>query len=171
MSEVETAQTSSHSARFRRSILLTHSPIRLCRGEHQPHPLASGKVVDGVRLRTPDGRPYKKTFRTKREAELFEAKECTDRHRGAWVDPNAGRFPFEDDAKRWLVVEDGLIARNPCLIGGAGTEHGPERPVASIPQVCALADAVPERYGPMVLLACLGGLRLGEVLVIRRLLR
>ena len=40
------------------------------------------------------------------------------------------------------AVEDGLIANNPCVIKGAGVEHSPERPVATIHQVFALADAV-----------------------------
>lgn len=88
--------------------------------------LKSGKVVYDVRLRTPEGRPYKRTFATKREAETFEANERTDRHRGAWVDPHAGRILFADYA---------------------------ERPVASIPQVYDLAGAVPDRLRAMVLLA------------------
>jgi hypothetical protein len=37
-----------------------------------------------VRLRDPSGKPYKRTFRTKREAETFDARERADRSRGAW---------------------------------------------------------------------------------------
>ena len=55
-----------------------------------PRRVAGGKVVYDVRLRTPDGRQYKRTFRTKREAELFEASDRTERNRGGWVDPSAG---------------------------------------------------------------------------------
>jgi hypothetical protein len=41
------------------------------------------------------------------------------------------------------AVADGLIAKNPCAIAGAGIERSAERPVASLAQVWALADAVP----------------------------
>ena len=44
------------------------------------------------------------------------------------------------------AVDDGLIRRNPCRIKGAGDEHSPERPVLSVAQVFALADAVGPRY-------------------------
>ena len=58
--------------------------------------------------------------------------------------------------------------KNPCLIEGAGVEHSPERPIATVPEVYALADAVEARYRPMVLLAVFAGLRLGELLSLRR---
>jgi hypothetical protein len=57
------------------------------------------------------------------------------------------------------AVDDGLIRRNPCRIKGAGQEKSPERPVLSIPQVYALADAVGDRYRALVLLAVFGSLR------------
>ena len=57
------------------------------------------------------------------------------------------------------AVEDGLLARNPCTIRGAGVERSPERPVASIAEVYHLADAMEDRYRLMVLLATFGGLR------------
>jgi hypothetical protein len=44
------------------------------------------------------------------------------------------------------AVSDGLLQRNPCMIKGAGSPRAAERPVVSIPQVLALADAVPPRY-------------------------
>lgn len=200
--------------------------------------LAGGKVVYDVRLRTPDGRQYKRTFSTKRDAELFDATDRTERSRGGWVDPAAGRISLANYADRWLrertglrprtcelyegllrlhvlpalgetnlnalttstvrswyadldrarhpgpsttakayrllrtilntAVEDGLIAKNPCVITGAGVERNPERPIATIPEVYALADAVDERYRPMVLLATFTGLRLGELLALTR---
>jgi integrase len=40
------------------------------------------------------------------------------------------------------AVEDELIRRNPCRIRGAGKESAPERPVATVDQVDALADAI-----------------------------
>ena len=39
------------------------------------------------------------------------------------------------------AVDDGLIRRNPCRIKGAGQEKSAERPVLTVPQVYALADA------------------------------
>ena len=57
--------------------------------------LKSGRTVYDVRLRDPHGRLYKRTFRTKREAERFRATELTDRARGAWVDPRRGKVTLE----------------------------------------------------------------------------
>ena len=39
------------------------------------------------------------------------------------------------------AVDDGLIKRNPCRIRGGGPEKSAERPVLTIAQVGALADA------------------------------
>jgi len=66
------------------------------------------------------------------------------------------------------AVEDGLLVRNPCTIKGAGVERSPERPIATIEQVYQLADAIESRYRGMVLLATFCGLRLGELLALRR---
>jgi integrase len=63
---------------------------------------------------------------------------------------------------------DGLIARNPCTIAGAGVERSPERPVASLAQVWALADAVPPRFRVLVLTAAFAGLRFGELAALTR---
>jgi integrase len=65
-------------------------------------------------------------------------------------------------------VLDDLIARNPCRIRGAGLEHAPQRPTASVEDVWNLADAVPVRYRSLVLLAGFCGLRLGELLGLER---
>jgi integrase len=43
------------------------------------------------------------------------------------------------------VEEDKIIARNPCRIRGAGSEHAPERPVLMVGQVFALAERVGRR--------------------------
>jgi integrase len=64
------------------------------------------------------------------------------------------------------AVEDGLISKNPCAIKGAGVEHHPERPVATIEQVFQLAEAIDPGYRAMVLLASFTGLRLGELLAL-----
>jgi integrase len=66
------------------------------------------------------------------------------------------------------AVEDGLIRRNPCRLKGAGTEHSPERPLLTVGQVYALAEACGPRYETMVLLACFCGLRWGELVALRR---
>ena len=66
------------------------------------------------------------------------------------------------------AVDDGLLMRNPCTIRGAGVAHSPERPVASITQVYALAHVIDERHRLMVLLGTFCGLRLGELLALRR---
>jgi integrase len=66
------------------------------------------------------------------------------------------------------AVEDELIVKNPCTIRGAGVEHSPERPVATIPQVYALANAVEPGYRVLVLAAAFSSLREGELFGLRR---
>jgi integrase len=67
------------------------------------------------------------------------------------------------------AVDDGLIRRNPCRIDGAGQEHSPERPVLTIAQVVALADAFTDRrYRLLVLLAVFCSLRWGELAALPR---
>jgi hypothetical protein len=53
--------------------------------------LANGRVAYDVRLRGANGRAYKRTFRTRKEAEKFQARERADQSRGSWVDPSSGR--------------------------------------------------------------------------------
>lgn len=66
------------------------------------------------------------------------------------------------------AVDDGLIKRNPCRIKGADREQSAERPVATIAQVFALADAVPALFRALILAAALTGLRWGELIALRR---
>jgi integrase len=66
------------------------------------------------------------------------------------------------------AADDGLIRRNPCRVKGAGTENSPERPVLTVAQVYALAEASGPRYRALVLLACFCGLRWGELAALRR---
>src|SRR5438552_3854946 len=66
------------------------------------------------------------------------------------------------------AVEDDLIPKNPVAIKGAGVEHPKERPIASIEQVYALADAIGPRYRALVLTATFTGLRLGELRALTR---
>src|SRR6478735_8547540 len=61
------------------------------------------------------------------------------------------------------AVDDEVIVRNPCRIRNAGVERFAQRRMASLPQLYALADAVPDRYRTLVLLAGLSGLRTGEL--------
>lgn len=70
----------------------------------------------------------------------------------AWyADLTRGRYPGASTAAKAYrllrticatAVTDGLIAANPCDIDGAGRERPDERPVATVAEVCALADAV-----------------------------
>jgi integrase len=66
------------------------------------------------------------------------------------------------------AVDDGLIRRNPCRIKGASVEKSPERPVLTVPEVFALAEAIDERYAALILLAALVSLRWGELAALRR---
>jgi integrase len=63
-----------------------------------------GTVYD-VRLRDPDGRPYKRTFRTRREAEQFEASQRVDQARGTWIDPRGAALRLDEWATHWLETD------------------------------------------------------------------
>lgn len=65
------------------------------------------------------------------------------------------------------AVDDDLLVKNPCRIERGGAEHHPEQQFLSMPQLYALADAVPDCYRVLVLLAGLGGLRQGELAALR----
>lgn len=66
------------------------------------------------------------------------------------------------------AVREGLLAKNPCQIPGAGTPRSKRRTVATPKQVAALVDEIPGPYKAAVLLAAWGGLRRGEILALRR---
>jgi integrase len=66
------------------------------------------------------------------------------------------------------AVEDELLTKNPCRVRGAGVEHSPERPIATIDQVYALANAIDPCFRVLVLTATFTGLRLGELRALRR---
>lgn len=66
------------------------------------------------------------------------------------------------------ALADELIVKNPCVVRGAGQERSAERPVATVAEVGALADAMPERLAAAVLLAAWCGLRRGELFGLRR---
>ncbi|MGH1491792.1 MAG: tyrosine-type recombinase/integrase [Acidimicrobiales bacterium] len=62
-----------------------------------------GEIRYDVRLYRPDGNEYSKTFRTRREAERYQATERADRARGSWLDPQAGRVTFAEWADEWFT--------------------------------------------------------------------
>lgn len=66
------------------------------------------------------------------------------------------------------AVKDELIARNPCRLDGAGKESAEERPIATVDEVARLAEAMPERFRALVLLATWCHLRKGELCALRR---
>ena len=66
------------------------------------------------------------------------------------------------------AVADERVVRNPCQVKGAAVDTAPERPTASIAEVAAAADAMPERLRLAVVLAAWCQLRRGEVLGLQR---
>ena len=66
------------------------------------------------------------------------------------------------------AVEDELIVKSPCVIKGAGVEHSPERPVATIAQVEQIAEAVEPCFRMLILMATFTGLRFGELAALTR---
>lgn len=66
------------------------------------------------------------------------------------------------------VTED-ILAANPCRIRGAGsTKRVKKVRPATLPELSAIAQAMPERYRAMVLLAAWCALRQGELFELRR---
>jgi integrase len=63
------------------------------------------------------------------------------------------------------AVDDGLIKRNPCRVKSADREESPERPVLTVKQVYALADAAGP-YKALILLATFASLRWGELVAL-----
>lgn len=66
------------------------------------------------------------------------------------------------------AVEDGRAKRNPCRIKGADRAPTAERPVATVVQVFALAEAVGEHWRVFVLTGAFAHLRWGELVALRR---
>ena len=66
------------------------------------------------------------------------------------------------------AVTDEAIRRNPCRIDGAGKEVAEERPVATVDQVFALAEAMGIRWRFMVFLGAFATLRPEELAELRR---
>jgi integrase len=64
--------------------------------------------------------------------------------------------------------EDRISPRNPCQVRGADKEQPKERPVITVAEVMALADAMPKRLRAMVVLTTFASLRFGEVTALER---
>ena len=58
-----------------------------------------------VRWRGPDGKERNKTFQKKVEADRFCAIVSADLVKGQYVDPDAGKIPFETYARRWIDAQ------------------------------------------------------------------
>ena len=66
------------------------------------------------------------------------------------------------------VAED-ILAANPCRIRGAGTTKRVKKvKPATVAELSAIAEAMPERYRAMVLMAAWCALRFGELAELRR---
>ena len=89
-----------------------------------------------VRLRTPDGRQYKRSFRTRKEAEAFRARELADQSRGAWVDPARSTVTLGEWAAEWLASDPGkrpsTLARDESALRLHIIPALGDRPLASI---------------------------------------
>lgn len=56
--------------------------------------------------RDPQGKQRSKTFRTKKEASVFLAEIETQKSRGEYVSPHAGRTRFREHAERWMGAKN-----------------------------------------------------------------
>jgi integrase len=66
------------------------------------------------------------------------------------------------------AAADQVILRSPCRVKGGGSEKSSERPTASIAEVSAAVESVPERLRLALLLASWCQLRRGEILGLQR---
>jgi integrase len=194
-----------------------------------------GRAYD-VLMRRPDGSQFSRSFRTRRDAETWQAQQKADMSRRCWHDPTAAAVEFREYAEEWLrnrvnlrprtvavyrsqlrchiipafggrslisitkrdvrswhadlsrrkspmvaaksyrllatimntAVDDDLLPGTPCRLRGAGSEGSAERPLMSIDEAYALADAIEPRFRAFILLAAFCGLRLGELLGLTR---
>jgi len=68
---------------------------------------AKGQRRYDVRLRDVAGKEYWRSFRTRKEAERFEASERTDRARGSWIDPRRADTKLSEITTEWLDSHPG----------------------------------------------------------------
>jgi len=66
------------------------------------------------------------------------------------------------------AVEDHRMAQNPCKVKGATVDRAQERKIATVAEVEAIYQAMPERMRAWILLAMYAGLRRSEALGLRR---
>ena len=93
----------------------------------------------------------------------------------AWHQGLAGHRPkMAPKAYRLLsqvmkaATSDGYIIKSPVAVKGASGERVVKRPIPTVAEVDALAQAVPDRFKAMVLLASWCALRFGELAALRR---
>jgi integrase len=67
------------------------------------------------------------------------------------------------------AVTDDIVEKSPCQVRGASVERAPERPVATMAEVEAMAELMPEDLRIAVVLAAWCQLRRGEVRGSRRM--
>jgi integrase len=107
-------------------------------------------VVHDVRLRTPGGKVYTRTFRTKKAAEAFEDSEQTDQRRGAWIDPRFASMTVKDLAARWMesnpAKRSGTRSRDDTIIRLHIVPTFGARPIGSVtqPDVQGLVNSWPQ---------------------------
>jgi integrase len=58
-----------------------------------------------VRFTGPDGKEHSRSFDRKADAERFRDTTAADVHRGAWLDPDAGRVTLQAYAEGWLSIQ------------------------------------------------------------------
>jgi hypothetical protein len=96
----------------------------------------SGERRYEVRLRHPDGREYSRTFRTRKDAERYQATERADQSQGNWIDPRGGATTFGAWATEWLVSDPAkspsALARDGSILRAHLQEPLGHRRVASI---------------------------------------
>jgi integrase len=63
---------------------------------------SNGQSRYDVRYWASAGTQRSQTFRTRKEAERCASTVEADQHRGAWIDPRAGRITFAEYAERWM---------------------------------------------------------------------
>ncbi|HTT90669.1 MAG TPA: site-specific integrase, partial [Acidimicrobiales bacterium] len=66
------------------------------------------------------------------------------------------------------AATDGYIVKSPVAVKGASGERVVKRPIPTVAEVDALAEAVPDRFKAMVLFASWCALRFGELAALRR---
>lgn len=75
--------------------------------ERRERRAADGTLVKAyrVRWRGPDGKERNKTFKRKVEADRFCAVVSADLVKGQYVDPDAGKIPFDTYARKWTEAQ------------------------------------------------------------------